>query len=156
MVQIFRRWSMCLSETFSPVTNRKFRKPSMVTELFHSVQARRIASYIMDTYGDKPEFPWKRSPQCNVFRNRSNHRWYAILLQAKGNELGEGIAERNILNVKPYPEEYSSLVEQADIFPGIRVDSKAWISISLDGYYEDDFIKTLIDMSYQKANGKRS
>jgi len=78
------------------------------------------------------------------------------LLQAKDNELGEGIAERNILNVKPYPEEYSSLVEQADIFPGIRVDSKAWISISLDGYYEDDFIKTLIDMSYQKANGKRS
>lgn len=123
--------------------------------MFLDEQSTRIAQYIIKTYGDQPEFPWKIFPRYAVFRNRNNHRWYAIIMDVKDNTLGEGISSRSIINIKPYQEQYQSLIEKENIFPGWHMDKKSWVSVSLSDYFSDDYIQSLIDISYQKVNGKK-
>lgn len=131
------------------------RNNCYIKVMFIDEQSTRIAQYIVKTYGDQPEFPWKKYPQYAVFRNKNNHRWYAIIMNVKDNALGENVSARSIINIKPYPEKYQELVDTENIFPGWHMDKKSWISISLSDYFIDEYIERLIDISYQKVNGKK-
>ena len=123
--------------------------------LFIDEQSTRIAQYIIDKYGDQPEFPWKKYPQFAIFRNKNNHRWYAVFMVVKDGTLGENISGRSIINIKPKQEDYQSLIKQDNIFPGWHMNKKSWITVSLSDYFSDEYVKTLIDMSYQKINGSK-
>lgn len=131
------------------------RNNCYIKVMFIDEQSTRIAQYIIKTYGDQPEFPWKKYPQYAVFRNRNNHRWYAIIMNVKDNALGENVSARSIINIKPYQEKYQELVNTENNFPGWHMDKKSWVSISLSDYFIDEYIEKLIDMSYQKVNGKK-
>lgn len=123
--------------------------------LFNDEQSCRIAQKVMQKYGDFLEFPWKKFPQFAIFRNRNNHRWYAVFMTVKDNALGENISGRSIVNIKSPAEQYEQLIKLENIFPGWHMDKKSWISVSLSDYFSDDFIESLIDMSYNKVNGKK-
>lgn len=130
------------------------RKHCYIRVMFNDDQSSRIAKYIIKTYGDQPEFPWKKFPEYAIFRNRNNHRWYAIIMNVKENTLGEGVTARSIINIKIDKDKFNELLEIENIFPGWHMDKKSWISISLSDYFDDSYIESLIDMSYQKVNGK--
>lgn len=123
--------------------------------MFTDEQSCRIAQYIIKNYGDYPEFPWKKFPQFAIFRNRNNHRWYAVIMNVKDGTLGENVTARSILNIKSYKEDYQKLIDQENIYPGWHMDKESWISISLSNYFPDEYIGSLIDISYRKVNGQK-
>lgn len=131
------------------------RDHCFIRVMFMDEQSSRIAQYIIKTYGDNPEFPWKKFPEFAIFRNRNNHRWYAIFMTVKDGALGENVSARSIVNIKPCKEDYQKLVEQNNIYPGWHMDKKSWISVSLSNYFPDEYIVSLIDMSYRKVNGQK-
>ena len=110
------------------------RERCFVKTMFLDEQSSRIARYIIKTYGDNPEFPWKRFPQYAVFRNRNNHRWYAVFMNVKDGDLEENVTARSIISIKPYKGDYQKLVRQENVYPGWHLDKESWISLSLPGY----------------------
>ena len=126
------------------------RKNCYSKTLFADEQATRIAKYIIKTYHDTPEFPWKKFPEFAIFRNKNNKRWYAVIMNVKDNVLGDNISARSIINIKPPQDKYQELIEQENIYPGWHMDKKSWITISLSDYFSDEYVEGLIDLSYQK------
>jgi len=131
------------------------REHCYIKTMFIDEQANRIAQYIINKYDDKPEFPWKKFPQFAIFRNKDNKLWYAVFMQVKDNTLGDNISARSIVNIKPDEKSYQELVKKENIFPGWHMDKKSWLTISLSDYFDDEYIKSLIDLSYQKINGDK-
>ena len=39
--------------------------------------------HIKQTYGTDPEFLWQKYPNYAVFRHDDNHKWYAIVMNAR-------------------------------------------------------------------------
>ncbi len=124
--------------------------------MFLDEQSTRIAQHIIKTYGDEPEFPWKKFPQFAIFRNRDNHRWYAVFMTVKDGALGEGVSGRSIVNIKPYQKNHQALIQKDNVFPGWHMDKNSWVSVSLSDYFEDEFVESLIEESYLEVNGKKA
>lgn len=120
--------------------------------LFPDYQAERIAKYIEKTYGAKPEFLWEKYPYFGIFRNKKNERWYALIGQVEDNKLGKNEPGRTTLNLKANPDLYNELVNTKHIFPGWHMNKKSWITVSLSDYLPDEYIFSLIDMSYQEID----
>lgn len=132
------------------------RKHCFIKVMFLDEQSTRIAQHIIKTYGDQPEFPWKKFPQFAIFRNRDNHRWYAVFMTVKDGTLGEGVSGRSIVNIKPYSKNHQELIQKDNVFPGWHMDKNSWVSVSLSDYFEDEFVESLIEESYQNVNGKKA
>lgn len=131
----------------------KIRKACFSKELFPDPQSVRIAKYILDTYGDKPDFPWPKYPYYGVFRNKENNRWYGLIMNIEDNKLGEGVSARSVINIKPTPGLFNELLSIDNIFVGWHMNKKAWLSVSLSDYFPDEYIESLIDMSYNEVDG---
>lgn len=43
-------------------------------------QRDEIINFISEYYGDKPEYLWKKTPDCAVFRHQTNRKWYGIIM----------------------------------------------------------------------------
>lgn len=120
--------------------------------IFPDYQAERIAKYIEKTYGDKPEFLWEKYPYFGIFRNKKNNKWYALIGKVDDDKLGKGIKGRTTLNLKANPDLYDELVSTDNIFPGWHMNKKSWITVSLPDYLPDEYIFSLLDMSYQEID----
>ncbi|MBE6136663.1 MAG: hypothetical protein E7181_05330 [Erysipelotrichaceae bacterium] len=120
--------------------------------LFPDYQAERIAGYIEKTYGVKPEFLWEKYPYFGIFRNKKNERWFALIGQVDDNKLGKDEPGRTTLNLKANPDLYNELINTKNIFPGWHMNKKSWITVSLSDYLPDEYIHSLIDMSYQEID----
>lgn len=131
----------------------KIRDNCFIKVQFPDSQSIRIAEYIYKTYGDKPDFPWYDYPYYGVFRNKENNRWYGLIMDVKENKLGEGVSARSVINIKPNPSMFNELLKLDNIFPGWHMNKKSWISVSLSNYFPDEYVESLIDMSYSEVNG---
>ena len=120
--------------------------------LFPDYQAERIAKYIEKTYGVKPEFLWEKYPYFGIFRNKKNNCWYALVGKVEDDKLGKGVSARATLNLKADPNLYDELIKVDNIFPGWHMNKKSWITVSLSDYLPDEYIHSLIDMSYQEID----
>lgn len=131
----------------------KIRDNCFIKVQFPDSQSIRIAEYIRKTYGDKPDFPWSDCPYYGVFRNKENNRWYGLIMDIKENKLGEGVSARSVINIKPNPSMFNELLKLENIFPGWHMNKKSWISVSLSDYFPDEYVESLIDMSYSEVDG---
>ena len=77
-------------------------------------------------------------------------------MTVKDGTLGEGVSGRSIVNIKPYSKNHPALIQKDNIFPGWHMDKNSWVSVSLSDYFEDEFVESLIEESYQKVNGKKA
>ena len=119
-------------------------------EVFHSAAAKHVIAYIRNTYGDAPEFLWKKFPDNAVFRRKDSRKWYGALLavpKAKLSIPGEGIAE--ILNLKAEPAEIEVLVDGRSYYPGYHMNKKHWFTVLLDGSVPMEELLRRIDESYR-------
>ena len=128
----------------------KLRNDCFKEVQFHDTQAQRIADYIFKKYADQLEFLWDKYPNFGVFRNKKNNHWYAIMMDVNDNQLAKNVSARSVINIKPSQDKYNELIQIKNIFPGWHMNKKIWITISLGNYFDDDFIESLIDMSYQE------
>ncbi len=115
-------------------------------------QTNRIAKYIKEKYDVNPEFLWEKTPDCGVFRNKNNKKWFGIVMSIDKSKLGlsEGLAD--VMNVK-VDNLVDDLVNNKSIFKAYHMNKKSWITIILDDSLKDDEIIKYIDISYNLVKG---
>lgn len=121
------------------------------TDVFFACeQANRIAKFIDETYGVKPDFPWK--DDNGVFRHLDNNKWFSLIMYVKWDALlKDGNTHMvNIMNLKS--EEHYDI---DGIYPAYHMNHKSWISLALDDTLSDSLIMELVSKSYNLTRKKR-
>lgn len=114
-----------------------------------------LERYIIENYGEKPDFPWDSSPEFAVFRHNNGKKWFALIMTIDRGRLGlsgEGVID--VVNLKCHPILRASLTGEPGFFPAYHMNKEHWISVALDGSAQDDKIKMLLDMSYESTAPK--
>ena len=112
-----------------------------------------IIDYIKTEFGAKEERLWASDPDCVVFRNAGNKKWFAIIMDVDRSKLeksGEGRV--NVINVKSDPLLIGSLILKKGYYPAYHMNKQHWITILLDGSVDTSEIEDLIDMSYKTVD----
>lgn len=52
-----------------------------------------LAQYILETYSTEPDYPWLKSPTFAVFRQSSNRKWFALIMDIPRDQTA--LADRN-------------------------------------------------------------
>ena len=117
---------------------------------FADDQANRITKFIDETYGVKPDFPWK--DDNGVFRHLDNNKWFSLIMYVKWDALLKDGNTRmvNIMNLKS--EEHYDI---DGIYPAYHMNHKSWISLALDDTLSDSLIMELVSKSYNLTRKKR-
>ena len=115
---------------------------------FASDQANRIANLIYETYGIKPDFPWK--DDNGVFRHLDTRKWFSLIMYVSIDSLLKNGDRHmlNIMNVKIDASKRDELYEIKGIYPAFHMNHKTWISVVLDDTICDDKIIELIQSSF--------
>ena len=115
---------------------------------FASDQANRITNRIFQTYGVKPDFPWK--DDNGVFRHLDNNKWFSLIMYVSLDALLKNGDSHmlNIMNVKIDISKRDELYEIKGIYPAFHMNHKTWISVVLDDTICDYKIIELIQSSF--------
>ena len=115
---------------------------------FANDQANRITNRIFQTYGVKPDFPWK--DDNGVFRHLDNNKWCSLIMCVSLDALLKNGDNRklNIINLKIDTSKRDELYEIDGIYPAFHMNHKTWISVVLDDTICDDKIIELIQSSF--------
>ena len=119
-------------------------------------QTNRINNAIITKYGDKPEFMWEKFPNCGVYKNPDNNKWYGIVMDIPRSKLGQNSnAVIEIINVKLDKDKIITLLDKDGYYPAWHMNKKYWITITLDETLPDDEILTHIEESYSYTEKKK-
>lgn len=119
-------------------------------DIFKNEQTKNIIKYIKDKYHDDLEYLWEKSPDAAIWRNKSNSKWYGLLMKIPENRLG--IDSDNIVEIIDlrYPKDnIMDILRKKNIYPGYHMNKKSWITIKLDNSIDTNEICKLIDLSYE-------
>ena len=109
-----------------------------------------LAAYLTDTYNTAGEHLFARYPGFQVFRHRGNKKWFAVIMDIPGKNLGlPGEGEISVVNLKCDTRLIGSFREDPGIYPGWHMNKAHWLTAALDGTVEDEKIRFLVDMSYE-------
>lgn len=126
------------------------------SNIFKNKQTKQIIKYIKEKYNDDLEFLWEKYDDCAIWRNKSNNKWYGLLMTITEKKLGlKSNKEIEVLNLKYQKDEINKVVDNKGIFPGYHMNKRSWISIILDGTVDNKYIKELIDNSYILSGGNK-
>jgi len=124
-------------------------------DYFKGIQANRISNYIINKYGDYPEFLWDNLPEFAVFRNKTNNKWYGIVYNILKSKITDGSGYVDAINVKAKAEDAILLKSKTGIYEGYHSNKKYWVSIILDDTLSDVEIFKLTDDSYNLIVGNK-
>ena len=75
--------------------------------------------YLQETYGTSGEHLFARYPSFQVFRHHGNKKWFAVIMDIPGKNLGlPGEGEISVVNLKCDTRLIGSFREEPGIFPG--------------------------------------
>ena len=114
-------------------------------------QSNKITKYIIDNYKSNPEFLWDKFPSYGVFRNQNNQKWFAIIMNVKGERFNSK-DEIEIINLKLDEKKVKELLSKEGFFKAYHMNSNTWISISLNDVINDEEIIKLVNESYNNIN----
>ena len=121
---------------------------------FISDQANRMTDIILEKYGESPDHPFKKEPDCGVFRYPDNRKWYDLVMNIRKNLLtgkkqppAPNDETVEIVNLKVKEEKINDLLKVTGIYPAYHMKKTSWISITLDGSVNDGLLTELIDES---------
>lgn len=118
-------------------------------------QSNRIATALMEKYGNEPEFLWKKFSGNGVFRNPVGGKWYGIIVNIDHSKLDNTKkGEIEILNLKPGKEAVPALLNENGFYPAWHMNKTHWISILLDDTLPDTRIMQLLATSRILSTGK--
>lgn len=122
------------------------------TEIFHTSQAKMLIGFALDTYGDEPEFLWKKLPDYAVLRRRDSRKWYCLIGKVSKRKLGlESDENAEIINLHLPAEHMAELLKQKGYYPGYHMNKKSWYSVILDGSVPDKELQLRLGESYALA-----
>ena len=111
---------------------------------------RKLTAYLADTYSTTGENLFARYPNFEVFRHTGNKKWFAVIMDIPGKNLGlAGDGEISVVNLKCDTRLIGSFREEPGIFPGWHMNKAHWLTVALDGTVDDEKIQFLVDMSYE-------
>lgn len=113
------------------------------------IDKKEIFKYIEEKYNVTPEYLFLRSPDCAVFRNKKNNKWFGIIMNIEKRKIGineEGSID--IINLKGEPEFNSILRSQNHIIAAYHMNKKHWISVLLNHDFPITDLFEMIDWSY--------
>ena len=111
---------------------------------------QELIVYLTDTYGCPGERLFARYPGFQVFRHRDNKKWFAVIMDIPGKNLGlTGEGEIGVVNLKCDTRMIGSFREEPGIFPGWHMNKDHWVSVALNGTAEEETLRFLINMSYE-------
>lgn len=117
---------------------------------FIFVQSNRVAKWVFDLYGDKPEFAWEKSPGFGIFRNPINEKWYGLIMNIDKSKLdSDEDGEVEILNLKLNPLKIPELLKKDGFYSCYHMNKKNWVTITLDDTLSDEEIMEYVRESHQ-------
>lgn len=120
-----------------------------IPNVFKSEQAKEIIKYVKEKYNDDLEFLWKKFSGNAVWRNKTNHKWYGILLTISERKLKlESDKIIDIIDLRYSKDKIKEIIDYDKIFGGYHMNKESWITIKLDGSVKTEKIFELIDNSY--------
>lgn len=131
------------------IRNKCFEK---VTFIFS--QSNRINHKIKEKYDVDPEFLFASSPGFGVFRNKSNKKWFGMIMNLPKNKItGDSKEEIEVMNLKLANDNNGYKIEEG-ICPAYHMNKKYWASIILDDTLSDEKVMELIEIFYNLVNSK--
>lgn len=119
----------------------------------NNMNRQTVTDYIKSEFGVTGETLWMDAPLYNVFRNRRNGKWFAIIMDVDKCKLGlDGEGKVDVINVKCDPLLIGSLLRTSGYLPAYHMSKAHWISILLDGSASTAEIKDLIHLSYKMVD----
>lgn len=118
-----------------------------ISKNYISSQANRICNLIKEKYNDTPEYLWDDDGN-SVFRNKSNKKWYGIIMYINKNKIDQEDKMVEVMNVKLPPEQINSLLKHQGYYRAYHMNKKYWITFILDDTIDDDELMNLIDISH--------
>lgn len=115
---------------------------------FSCNQANRITNLIYETYGIKPDFPWK--DDNGVFRHLDNNKWFSLIMYVSLDVLLKNGDSHmlNIMNVKIDEAKRDELHQIKGIYPAYHMNHRMWISVVLDDTISDEKVMELVTCSF--------
>ena len=93
-----------------------------------------VFDYIKKKYRVTPEYPWKRDNTSAVFRHADNNKWFALVMDVKGDRLGLPTEEFvDAVNLKIDDLVFRDMIIKEDgIMPAYHMNKMHWITVLLD------------------------
>lgn len=123
------------------------------------MKKEKIFKYAKEHFGSEPEYLWESTPDCCILRNKSNGKWYAVLMKVSKEKLGlTGNEKIYILNVKCDPIMIGSFTSQKGFLPAYHMNKEHWISIIIESAKDSqifDMLHGSFDLINKKAKTKK-
>lgn len=122
--------------------------------MFIFPQSNRISNLVKEKYDIDPEFLFDSSPGFGVFRNKTNKKWFGMIMNLPKNKIiGDSKEEIEAINLKLANDNNEYELEEGT-YPAYHMNKKYWASIILDDTLSDEKVMKLIDISYNLVNLK--
>ena len=119
-----------------------------VKQVFKSLQAMEIISYINNKYNDSLEFLWEKFDDNAIVRRKDNRKWYCVFMKISRKKLGQEPDEIvEIIDVRCNTNIIQGIVDYKSYFPAYHMNKKNWVTIILDGTVSDGKIMLLVEES---------
>ena len=121
-----------------------------------SVIYEDVLHYVEDQYNSTIVKPFKTNPDIKALVTTKN-KWYALFLDVEYNKLQKDSlvdSKVKIINLKHLSSEISTVINNRNIFPAYHMNKNHWISVVLDNNIDIEYVKGLIEISYDLANNK--
>ncbi len=104
------------------------------------IKREEIFKHIKEKYDVSPEHLWEDTPDAAIFRHYNNRKWFALIMNVKGEEF---------LNVKTEPN-YSDLLRNSYdyIIPAYHMNKEHWNTIIISKDVKEDLVYELVNQSY--------
>ncbi len=124
--------------------------------IFKSDSSKKIIKYVKEKYNDDLEYLWEKFPNNAIWRNKTNNKWYGLLMTISERKLGidsDKIIE--VINLRYQKLNIEKMIDNKSIFKGHHMNKNNWITIKLDGKVNINQIFKLIDNSYEISLNKK-
>ena len=114
-----------------------------------------LKQWLLENYHAEPDHPWQEYLNYEVFRHRSNRKWFALIMDVPKNKLGLPGGDRlDVVNFKCDALLVGSLRCEPGFFPAYHMNKESWITVALDGSVPEEKIKMLLCASYDATAPK--
>lgn len=126
------------------------KKNCFKDKYFINNQTNYIAEMIYNKYKDEPDFLFEKSPTCGVYKNKTNNKWYAVIMEINKSKLDKNYDEQvEIINLKLDGEKIKELINRKNFYKGYHMNKQNWITILLDNTVSNEEIMNYIIESHE-------
>ncbi len=111
-------------------------------------QSNRIANRVYEEFNESPDYPFATAPTYGVFRNKSNNKWYGLVMNVTKDKVTKRASDKNVtvevLNLKASEEKISDLIDNKAVFTCYHMNKGSWLSVLLDDTADDEYVMELL------------